>query len=358
MSGNALDAEGLLAVTARLVEFMRFFEQWQQDLDFRQPQAAQQGLRESHEALLAPLASPPADRAPGAASRSAHPALGDVIDLCSRTVARLLLAGGADFAPAFIESRRLWCEALALSYALRADVAPFAAYWSMAGRAVTAAAAAADDAGLGVTLHGASDAHGGYALYVPEDYTPAHPPPLVVCLHGAYGHGQEYLWTWMRVACSAGAMVLAPKSRGPTWSLLDPQIDIASVRAMLEALAARYRYDPQRVLLTGLSDGGSFAYCLGLSCPSLFSAVAPVAGVLHPVMDQLLRARQGLATPLCVVHGARDFIFDVRSVRSHCALLDKLGYPLTYIELPEWGHAYTDAINERLVWPWFTALAP
>ena len=37
-------------------------------------------------------------------------------------------------------------------------------------------------------------------------------------------------------------------------------------------------------------------------------------------------------------------------------LLDKLGYKLTYTELPEWGHAYTDSINERLVWPWFAAL--
>ena len=37
--------------------------------------------------------------------------------------------------------------------------------------------------------------------------------------------------------------------------------------------------------------------------------------------------------------------------------LDKLGYQLTYTELPEWGHAYTDAINERLVWPWFSTSA-
>jgi hypothetical protein len=36
--------------------------------------------------------------------------------------------------------------------------------------------------------------------------------------------------------------------------------------------------------------------------------------------------------------------------------LEKLGYRLTFIELPEWGHAYTDGINERLVWPWFASL--
>ena len=177
-----------------------------------------------------------------------------------------------------------------------------------------------------------------------------------MCLHGAYGHGHEYLWTWLRVAHSEGCIVLAPKSRGPTWSLLDPPQDIDSVCAMLDAVATRYAIDARRCLLSGLSDGGSFAYLLGLSCPSRFTAVAPVAGVLHPTADRLLRAKQGMDVPLHVVHGARDFIFDVRAVRSHCGLLDKLGYKLTYTELPEWGHAYTDSINERLVWPWFAAL--
>ncbi|MBK8959357.1 MAG: hypothetical protein IPM80_13200 [Proteobacteria bacterium] len=346
MSDRAPHDDGLDASTTRVVEFMRFFEQWQQTLDFRQPQGARQRLRECHASLLAALPT-----------HIGHRRLGAVIELWSRAVSRLVTAAGADFALAFIESRRLWCEGLALAYGLRGEFEQLAAYW---GSEPGAPRAPAMDGELpvGVMQQAAGDAHAGYALYVPEDYSPARPPPLIVCLHGAYGHGHEYLWTWMRVAHRAGAMVLAPKSRGPTWSLSEPEVDIGSVRAMLAELAVRYRYDARRVLLSGLSDGGSFAYCLGLSCPSLWSGVAPIAGVLHPVMDALLRARHGLGLPLFVVHGGRDFIFDVRSVRSHCALLTELGYTLTYTELPEWGHAYTDAINEERVWPWFAALAP
>ncbi|MCC6706056.1 MAG: hypothetical protein IT492_00720 [Gammaproteobacteria bacterium] len=358
MSDNPQDDDGFAAITLELVRFMRFFEQWQQDIDFRQPGAAQQRLRECHASTLATL---PAQLAPHAALRSAARQLQAIEALWSRAVARLLAGAGADFPLAFIESRRLWCEGLALAYGLRNECHVLEDYWSSAEcapltRPVNHAPADALPP-TGVMLQAATDVHAGYALYVPESHTPSNRLPLIVALHGAYGHGHEYLWTWMRVAHSAGALLLAPKSRAPTWSLLEPDVDISSVRAMLGAVAAQYHYDAQRVLLSGLSDGGSFAYCLGLSCPSLFSAVAPIAGVLHPIMDALLRARHGLELPLLVVHGARDFIFDVRSVRSHCALLDKLGYQLTYTELPEWGHAYTDAINERLVWPWFSTSA-
>ena len=47
-------------------------------------------------------------------------------------------------------------------------------------------------------------ARGGYSLFVPEFYEPDHPLPLVVALHGGYGHGRDFLWTWLREARSRG----------------------------------------------------------------------------------------------------------------------------------------------------------
>jgi phospholipase/carboxylesterase len=125
---------------------------------------------------------------------------------------------------------------------------------------------------------------------------------------------------------------------------------------MLDEVCAAYAVDRKRVYLSGLSDGGMFAYMLGLSCPDWFAGIAPVAGELHPMTDPMLRRKQGKDVPLFVIHGAKDFIFDVRSVRSSCELLQKIGYNVTYTELPEWGHAYTYSINEQLVMPWFASL--
>jgi phospholipase/carboxylesterase len=125
---------------------------------------------------------------------------------------------------------------------------------------------------------------------------------------------------------------------------------------MVEEVCASYAIDRKRVFLSGLSDGGTFSYLLGLSCPDLFAGVAPIAGELHPMLDSLLRQGQGKKVPLFIVHGARDWIFPVGFTRQSYDLLNKIGYNVTYTELPDWGHAYTYSINEQLVMPWFAGL--
>lgn len=346
----------MAAITARLVDFLRSFEQLQQSLDFRQPASAQAQLRAVGENLFASLPATLARLVPPAQRQAAHAQLQLAVARWARALTQFLDETPGGFATAFIASRRLLCEGLRLAYGVGEHFPLLQAYWLTATATLDTAPVSAVDVPVGVMHHPATSAHAEYALYVPETYTPARVWPLLVCLHGAYGHGHEYLWTWMRVARSHGCLILAPKSIGPTWSLVNPPLDIASIQAMLVALAARYRLDQGRLYLSGLSDGGSFAYVLGLTCASLFAGVAPIAAVVHPVLDPLLRQQQGQALPLFVVHGAQDFIFDVRSVRSQCALLDKLGYRITYHELPQWGHAYTDAINEQWVWPWCAGL--
>lgn len=352
--------DAIAAVCERLLAFLLVFEQLQQEIDFRQPgliqarlRAASEGLFPSLPADLAALPVPPAKQA-------AHRQLQLAVDCWAQALAHFLDDNQAGFGLAFVTSRRLLCDGLLLAYAVREHLPLLLPLWS--GETALADIPRLDtrlpgvDVPLGIMHMPASAAHGEYGLYVPENYTPSRHWPVIVCLHGAYGHGHEYLWTWLRVARSHGCVILAPKSRGQTWSLTQPSVDIDSIQAMLAALVARYQIDTRRIFLSGLSDGGSFAYVFGLSCPSLFAGVAPIAAVLHPAADPLLRKKQGLELPLFVVHGAQDFIFDVRAVRSQVGLLEKLGYRITYTELPHWGHAYTNNINQQLVWPWFAAL--
>jgi len=85
------------------------------------------------------------------------------------------------------------------------------------------------------------------AVYIPEKYDPASPYPLIVCLHGGYGRGDDYIWTWLRPAKSKGYLLLSPKSVGPTWSALNPPVDIRSIVAILdEVLATRSGRPPSR----------------------------------------------------------------------------------------------------------------
>src|SRR5690349_19269092 len=58
--------------------------------------------------------------------------------------------------------------------------------------------------------------------------------------------------------------------RRHTRSLRDWSSDVCS-SDLLDEMQERYHVDPERILLTGLSDGGSFSYEVGFAWPERFS---------------------------------------------------------------------------------------
>ena len=267
-----------------------------------------------------------------------------------------------DFGAAFIASRYQQCQALEILYRWRADLPLVEPYFRLADDALGDRHAenlvALDGPAIGISHHEETAVHNNFSLYVPEYYDPTRQWPLIVSLHGGYGRGDEYIWTWLRPVRSRGYVLLSPKSIGPTWSIMQPALDVRSIVAMMDKVCDAYAIDRSRVYLTGLSDGGTFSYLLGFEHHERFAGVAPIAAVLSPSTDVMLRAHHGKDLPLHVIHGAHDMIFPVQTVRSTNELLISLGYDLTYTELPDWGHAMTYAINEELVLPWFARLDP
>lgn len=347
-------------IAERLLSFLRFFEKLQEDIHFAKVGEAQARLREETNDLFPRASQTLAALTPPESLTDVHRQLSDAVNCFADAVAKFLSGHGRDFGQAFVDSRQALCRGLSLAYEIREHLPALQPYWvlpeTLSNLTAIETRVPGVEAPVGLSRQPSSNVHAEYSLYVPENYSPQTSWPLIVCLHGGYGHGNEYLWTWLRPAKSLGYLLLSPKSLGPTWSVLNPPLDVGSIRAMLEEVRATYNVDPQRIYLSGLSDGGMFSYLLGLSCPEIFAGVAPIAGDLHPMVDPLLRQKKGIDVPLFVVHGAKDFIFDVRSVRSACELLEKIGYKVTYTELPDWGHAYTHSINEQLVLPWFTTL--
>lgn len=209
--------------------------------------------------------------------------------------------------------------------------------------------------GVSVGLHhtgGEAEARGGFTLYVPERYDPGRSWPLVVALHGAWGSGADFVWTWLREARGRGFLVLAPTSRGSTWALDAPARDERALRAMLEFVAGRWRVDPARVLLTGLSDGGTFALLAALEPDAPWSAVAPGACVLHPgafAGPGLERAR-GLR--IRWTHGAHDWMFPLSLARAACDALRDAGADVTLRIVEDLGHGWARDENDALL-RWF-----
>ena len=220
------------------------------------------------------------------------------------------------------------------------------------------AAALRDDSARVGVLHGSNerDTRGGFSLYVPEQSDGRRPMPLVVALHGGHGHGRDFLWAWLREARSREALVLSPTSRDRTWSIMGgDDVDATPLREMVESVASRYRVDRERILLTGMSDGATYALLCGLREGMPFTHLAPVCGVLHPMLlanGDLVRARE---MPVYLVHGALDWMFPVHSARLACQALTAAGARLVYREIEDLSHTYPRDENPKIL-DWLAGL--
>ena len=190
---------------------------------------------------------------------------------------------------------------------------------------------------------------GGFSVYVPEYYAPVHAWPLVMALHGGSGNGRSFLWSWLRDARSFGAILVAPTAIGPTWALIGEDSDTPNLARILNIVRNRYTIDPTRLLLTGMSDGGTFCYVTGLKRDSPFTHLAPVASIFHPLMAELANPERLQGLPIHLVHGGRDWMFPVEVARHTSHVLGSAGANVTYREIDGLSHCYPREINAELL---------
>lgn len=239
-------------------------------------------------------------------------------------------------------------------YLLRRPLTPFQGFWEMPDAPAREDLPARDEEGkapTGVVHVTRGGHHGGFSLYIPEDYAADREWPVVVALHGGSGNGRDFLWTWVREAKSYRYLLVAPTAAGDTWSEVDDQ----GLLEILTWLSRQYCIDPQRILLTGLSDGATFGLLYGLAHPHVYRAIAPLCGVLHPANQLVGNLDRAQGVPIYLVHGALDFLFPVQLARMARDTLAAAGAALEYRELPQLSHTYPRSENV-LILKWFEAL--
>ncbi|MDJ0849439.1 MAG: phospholipase [Myxococcota bacterium] len=210
----------------------------------------------------------------------------------------------------------------------------------------------ADPAGVGLHRAGPgddADARGGFSLYVPERYSGDRAWPLVVALHGGSGHGRHFLWTWLREARSRRFLLLAPTSAGATWALDSPVAEARALRSMVDFVRERWKVDDEHILLTGLSDGATFALLAGLLEDAPYTALAPVSGVLHPACFALGNMDRAAGRRIYLVHGTLDWLFPVGLARGARDALADAQADLTYREIEDLSHTYPREENAAIL---------
>jgi phospholipase/carboxylesterase len=275
----------------------------------------------------------------------AHDALRRAIGL-EHHVLQILkeLQGQSEFG-VLLFTRRLVSQINYLLYPVRQHFPAWQAYWLLDDADASACEPAEPHPASGIQRYDIEAHRGVYSSYVPEYYSAERAWPLILSMHGGSGNDEDFLWTWLKYAKSRGYLLISAKSFGPTWHAWDTD----SVLLILEDMQARYNVDPSRILLTGLSDGGSFAYEVGFAHPERFAGLAVVAGILRPHH----RSPQASQLPVYIAHGEQDQLFPIAFIRAVARNLREWGHDVTYHEIPGFGHSYPPGENHAIL-DWFT----
>lgn len=165
-----------------------------------------------------------------------------------------------------------------------------------------------------------------YALYVPESYDPAAAYPLIVCLHGAGFTGDSYLERW-QARLGEKTVLACPTMMGGAWWTPGGE---ALVTAVIDDVRSKYHIDPNRVYLTGMSNGGIGTYLIGMFHADRFAAISPMAAGIPDEIFPFLRNFS--STGIYIVHGAQDEVMPVILSRKISEYLKEQEIPYTYRE--------------------------
>jgi phospholipase/carboxylesterase len=190
--------------------------------------------------------------------------------------------------------------------------------------------------------------------YVPESYDPATPAPVIFALHGGSGRGRNFMWAWVRAARTRGAILIAPTSLDQTWAIQGDDRDSPHLAQVLSFVQRTWSVDASRILLTGMSDGGTFTYTSGLVAGSPFTHLAPVAAAFHPMLAAMADGDRVRGLPVHILHGTRDWMFPFAMAEDAQKHLSGMGANVTYQRLDDLSHSYGPDLSTMII-DWFLA---
>lgn len=156
---------------------------------------------------------------------------------------------------------------------------------------------------------GCGVASGSYRIVLPPQTATARRVGAILYFHGYQGTAEEVIADpgLVAVAGRLGVALIAPNGVGRSWSFPGSPArhrdEFAFVGQVLDDVVRRFPVDPNRILASGFSQGGSMVWYLACRMPRRFAAFAPVAGAFW---EPLPESCESPRPPLIHVHGTSD----------------------------------------------------
>lgn len=190
-----------------------------------------------------------------------------------------------------------------------------------------------------------------YLLYLPDGYQKdtSQRWPLVLFLHGSGESGTDI----EKVKVHGPAKLIESGKKFP-FIVVSPQAEPGRgwqselLVNMLADLKQKYRVDPDRVYLTGLSMGGYGTWNTAEKYPELFAAIAPICGGGDTAIAWRLSH-----TPIWCFHGAKDNVVPLSQSQAMVNAARPYSPSIKFTIYPEAGHdSWVEAYNNDSLYQW------
>jgi len=184
-----------------------------------------------------------------------------------------------------------------------------------------------------------------YACYVPKDYTPARPWPLILAFHRDGDTGKDDFFNWETIASTERFLVFLPTAprKGTEWRFEDIPVVLSALRQATKL----YHVDTNRVYLAGTLAGGELAWAAALRYPDRCAALV----VRNAPMDEITRLYLATAVNLPVYQIASALAGQgiLGTVRETDAALSKWNYHTRREEVAGARHMALPEMNPKVL---------
>lgn len=190
-----------------------------------------------------------------------------------------------------------------------------------------------------------------YLLYLPPDYEQKDSWPLLVFLHGAGERGSD-----LNRVKAHGPAKLVEQGRDFPFVIVSPQCPEGQwwpilgreVLALIDEMLERYKIDPDRVYLTGLSMGGYGTWAIASAWPERFAAIVPICGGGRPFTAANLKK-----VPVWAFHGAKDPVVPLSESQQMVEAVNRAGGKAKLTVYPDAEHdSWTQTYDNPELYQW------
>jgi predicted esterase len=185
-----------------------------------------------------------------------------------------------------------------------------------------------------------------YELYVPPDYNPLRPCSLII--HVATGPRSDS-WAQWQNTCRAHHVILAGAHNAG--NLVPTPLRARITLDVLDDVRRRFRIDPDRTYISGMSGGGKTAAEIAFALPELFGGLVAICGCWNLRAEPMMRQRVSDRLSVALLTGAMDFNRPELE-REFYPILCQHGARSLLQVYPGIGHSYPNAAQLDQVFRW------